>query len=486
MIGSRPVTGRGFGGLQNYLLHGRNGASPDRAVWTSTRNLATNDPEQAAQVMRATASRAPRGTETPVYHLSVSLAPGESLDRPALERVADRLLEDLGLERHQSLVVEHGDGAQQHIHLMVNRVNPDTRRVWKPWRDWYRIEQSLRSQEIELGLRVVPGRLAQVPDRDLFRGTRLSPERFAQRVRELAGEGIAKARSWQELHASMTRHGLSLQPSRSGRGLVVSDGRQYTAASKIMRGASRPKLEARLGPYEAVSPDLKRLQEVSKALERRSRLERMRTRFGGANRDVAVKLRDYGQRVKKLEQASQRLDKVLGHAYQNPAAARRRIVRSLDRGGASDTAESLRKRPATYGKLHGRPMSSERGEARQAARVQAPQVLRDYERARFVERKYLQRLTEHRRNPEHSILGAARRAHGILSRALQRLDRIDQRHASYDRLGKQAASLVQRLGWKAVSHLIPHSAYGALRIAVSLAKAPARMIDKGMDRGLER
>jgi hypothetical protein len=78
VIGSRPVTGRGFGGLQNYLLHGRNGASPDRAVWTSTRNLAINNPEQAAQVMRATASRAPRGTETPVYHLSVSLATGSS------------------------------------------------------------------------------------------------------------------------------------------------------------------------------------------------------------------------------------------------------------------------------------------------------------------------------------------------------------------------------------------------------------------------
>lgn len=486
MIGSRPVTGRGFGGLQNYLLHGRNGASPDRSVWTSTRNLAISNPEQAAQVMRATASGAPRGTESPVYHLSVSLAPGESLDRPALERVADRLLQDLGLERHQALVAEHADGAQQHIHLMVNRVNPETRRVWKPWRDWYRIEQSLRSQEVELGLKIVPGRLAQVPGRDLYTGTRLSPKPFASRVRELAGEGFEKAKTWQELHAALTRHGFTLQPSRSGRGLVVTEGRHYTAASKVTRGASRPKLEARLGRYEPASPDLEKLHDVSRDLQHRGRLERMQTRLRSANREVAENLGDYGKQVKELEQASGRLDKVLERAYRDPGAARRRIERSLELDGAGKMTKSLGERPTTFGKLHGRPLSHERGEARHAATAQAPRVVRDYARARAVERNYLQRLAQHRRNPEHSILGAAKRAHRILTRASQRLERIDQRHASYDKLARQAASLVQRLGWKAVSHLIPHPAYNALRVAVSLAKAPARIIDRGMDRGLER
>ncbi len=100
MIGYRAPLGSGFGGLQQYLLHGRAGAAPDRSVWASTRNLPDPDPEKAAGVMRATAGASTR-TERPVYHLSVSLAPGERLERAELERVADRLLGDLGLGEYQ-------------------------------------------------------------------------------------------------------------------------------------------------------------------------------------------------------------------------------------------------------------------------------------------------------------------------------------------------------------------------------------------------
>ncbi|PWG68414.1 hypothetical protein DF186_25170, partial [Enterococcus hirae] len=60
MIGSRPRLGTGFAGLQQYLLHGRAGASPDRSVWVSTRNLPGEDPEQAAAIMRATAAESQR------------------------------------------------------------------------------------------------------------------------------------------------------------------------------------------------------------------------------------------------------------------------------------------------------------------------------------------------------------------------------------------------------------------------------------------
>ena len=486
MIGSRPATGRGFGGLQNYLLHGRNGASPDRAVWTSTRNLAINNPEQAAQVMRATASRAPRGTETPVYHLSVSLAPGESLDRPVLERVADRLLQDLGLEGHQALVAEHADGAQQHIHLMVNRVNPETRRVWKPWRDWYRIEQSLRSQEVELGLKIVPGRLAQVPGRDLFTGTRLSPEPFAQRVRELAGEGIAKARSWQELHASMTRQGLSLQPSRSGRGLVVSDGRSFAAASKINRGASRPKLEARLGKFEPASPDLRQIQEISRALMNRGRLNAMRGWYQGSLAKLGRALANHERAVEQVTQASRQLDTELGRVYRDPVAARQRIEATFERYGAGATVRALNERPARAGKLCGHVASRARGEAREALRERVPGAIRSYASARQAERTALQRLQPFRRNPRHPVLEAAGRARQVLGRALRRLEALDRRYLPEKLLRAQAVSVVRRLGWRVVARLIPGPAFSALRVTVALAKAPARTISRGMGRGIER
>ena len=220
MIGKRAPLGTGFAGLQQYLLHGRSGAAPDRSVWTATRNLPDPDPEKAAGVMQATASTSTR-TEKPVYHLSVSLAPGERLERPELERVADRLLQDLGLAEHQALIAEHTDAAQQHIHLMVNRVHPDTGRAWRTSHDYHRIETSLRAQERELSLRIVPGRHSPVPGHDRYLGARPSRGAFAENVRELVGDSFRQAKGWQELHASLSQKGLALQPSRAVNGHLL-------------------------------------------------------------------------------------------------------------------------------------------------------------------------------------------------------------------------------------------------------------------------
>ncbi len=483
MIGSRPSLGSGFRGLQQYLLHGRNGASPERSVWTSTRNL-PGEPEQSAGIMRATANESHR-VEKPVYHLSVSMAPGEELGREELERVADRLLEDLGLEGHQVLLAEHADGVQQHIHLMVNRVHPETGRAWSAWRDYERIEGSLRGQERELGLRLVPGRHAPVPGLERSIGTRLGVGGFTEEARELAGDAFRTAKSWQELHASLSGRGLTLQPSRSGRGLVVTDGRRYAAASKVAREASRWKLEAKLGPYQGPSRDLGRIREIARALDHRGKLEAKRTRWQSSLRDLGEKLADHKRAAEGLARASGDLDRVLGGVYRDPAAARQKIERVLEHHGKSTTLESLRA-PGQYGKLLGRPASRTRRQARQAIRERLPEAIGNYAQAMRVERAKLERLTPYRRNPKSPIREAAGRAQRVLRRALGRLEKIDRGIEPRKQLERQAASIVKRLGWAAVQRLVPGPSYQMLRVAVSLANAPARLIGHGMTRGLDR
>ena len=128
MIG-KTHSGSGFGGLTRYLLKGKTSdPNPDWVAWTSTRELALEDPQDAALLMRITAAQG--RTEQPVQHLSISLAPGEHLSREQWEQVIDRTLKDLGLEGHQVLIVAHRDTDHEHIHLMVNRVHPETLRTW--------------------------------------------------------------------------------------------------------------------------------------------------------------------------------------------------------------------------------------------------------------------------------------------------------------------------------------------------------------------
>jgi hypothetical protein len=73
-------SGRRFGVLASYLMHGRDGADTERVAWTVGRNLGTNDPKLAAALMQATADGNVR-VEVPVYHLTVSFDPTDAAGR---------------------------------------------------------------------------------------------------------------------------------------------------------------------------------------------------------------------------------------------------------------------------------------------------------------------------------------------------------------------------------------------------------------------
>jgi hypothetical protein len=255
VIGKAYRLGTGFRGLAAYLERGpREELQPERVDWIESRNLPTRDPEAAARLMAATARDSER-CRKPVYHLSISFDPGDPVDRQTMRRVADRTLRDLGLEDHQALMVAHRDRQHPHVHIVVNRVHPERRTAWSNSWDYRRIEQSLRAQEAALGLRVVPGKHAPVPEQARER-IRQAPERvrgdgsFMERVRAEAGPHFTGARSWAELERGLAEHGLSLR--MKGRGMVVTDGRQEVKASEIDREASRFRLERRLGSFTDV------------------------------------------------------------------------------------------------------------------------------------------------------------------------------------------------------------------------------------------
>ncbi len=255
MIG-KVMKGRGFTGLARYLETGRDENSSDRVEWIEARNLPTNDPETASLLMRATASQSNR-VQRPVYHIALSFDPEDEVDQETMVRVADRLLTDLELTEHQALIVAHGDTRHAHVHLMVNRVHPETGRAWDPKHDYARIERSLREQERELSLRAVPGHHHQLegqepPNRSgalttgqLRKWERTGEVPFDELVRQTVREDLRAARSWRELEARLAEKGLRLEVRE--RGLVVTDGNEAVKASSVAPELSRPNLEQRYG-----------------------------------------------------------------------------------------------------------------------------------------------------------------------------------------------------------------------------------------------
>jgi hypothetical protein len=166
MIGRVYKLGTSFKELAAYLDLERghlNQLGSERVAWTESRNLPTRKPQVAAILMAATASASER-CRKPVYHLSINFDPCDPVDRETMRRVVDRTLRDLGLTDHQTLIVAHCAREHPHVHIVVNRVHPERWTAWSNSWDYRRIEQSLRAQEAELGLRAVPGKHAPVPD----------------------------------------------------------------------------------------------------------------------------------------------------------------------------------------------------------------------------------------------------------------------------------------------------------------------------------
>lgn len=138
MIPKVAGKGRSFKGAGAYYLHDKKASTRERVAFTLTLNLATDDPDKAIGWMAHTAMRQAeikkaaggvakgRKLRDPVYAYSLSWAPDEKPTPEQMIAAARDTLKRLGLEQHEALLVAHNDEPHPHIHVIVNRVNPET------------------------------------------------------------------------------------------------------------------------------------------------------------------------------------------------------------------------------------------------------------------------------------------------------------------------------------------------------------------------
>lgn len=341
--------GRKFGGLAEYLATGRTGQESERVSWSVGRNLSTDDPVLAGKIMQAEAAHAVR-VDKPVYHIALAFDPNDPVTPELMRRAAERLLTDVGLGEHQAVIVAHQDRAHPHVHIMVNRVHPETSVAWDRSFDYRRIEESLRAQERELGVRVVPGKHARNPERsaeaeragtgrdgngapgDRTGGERTKGEEAQRRrgdapfvdvVRAELG-AIRGAKSWAELHETLAVRELRME--RKGQGLVIvgpepstPDGRpgdveREVKASRVHRDLSLRTLERRFGTgYEPAAGERRVMRGSDRTTERAPERGSVDAPlFRVVVRAAAADVREsqsWGELAERLERRGLRLDR---------------------------------------------------------------------------------------------------------------------------------------------------------------------------------
>lgn len=237
-----------FAALAAYLIHGRERpTSPDRVAWTFAQNMATDDPMLAATIMTATAEQSRRCRHA-CYHAMIAWATEERPSPEQMQAIARATLEMAGLGEHQALVMGHGDKAHPHLHMMINRVHPETGRAWSTSHDYRRFDRIMKQLSETHGFEYVPGHAFEpqltdgAPKRPNSRaryaarkGAATNRPQWSRAAAREMGERLSvhldAASTWDDLEALLATEGLTLEPK--GQGYVAGTPASYVKLSAL-------------------------------------------------------------------------------------------------------------------------------------------------------------------------------------------------------------------------------------------------------------
>jgi len=172
--------GKSFKGAGAYFLHDLGKAqTSERVAFTHTVNMLTNDPEKALKVMAWTADHANelkqvsgqkltgRKAENPVYNYVLSWAPDQTPDQDQMTAFGLRSLKALGLAEHEAIFIAHNDTDHLHLHVIANRVHPETGIMAKMSKDQLALSRLAQAYEQETGQIYCANRVANNRERSL-------------------------------------------------------------------------------------------------------------------------------------------------------------------------------------------------------------------------------------------------------------------------------------------------------------------------------
>ena len=120
---TKTVQGAGFGGVINYVLN------RDEAKVIATKGIRNSDKDAMINSFEIQARLNP--ITKPVAHISLSFPAQDSdkLTDKVMVDIAKEYLEKMGYGNTQVLMVRHHDRAHPHVHLIINRIDFNGKRI---------------------------------------------------------------------------------------------------------------------------------------------------------------------------------------------------------------------------------------------------------------------------------------------------------------------------------------------------------------------
>jgi Relaxase/Mobilisation nuclease domain len=255
-------------GLVDYITNDwkDNRKDKNKIDYLNGRGFLCDDLNSWTEEMIALASDAPKCTN-PITHWVMSWHEDERPTRDQVEESIDILLEELGMTDRQVIYAAHQDTDNYHVHVMINRVHPDTLKAPNNFRDVELAHKAVAriahiqgwQSEQRARYEVIDGKTKRVQHPP--QATKQLAGQIAQQIEshqgvksaervgiETGADLIRAAHSWRDLHQSLADRGMRYEQYGTGAYLYVGDVK--LKASSAGRDCSLPQLKKRLGEYQ--------------------------------------------------------------------------------------------------------------------------------------------------------------------------------------------------------------------------------------------
>lgn len=273
-----------FTKLSVYLLHGRRHCEAFRGDFVLSDNILS---VETVDIEMAAVARENVRAKDPLFHYQLAWKPGERPTKEQWDAAAKKSIRDLEFEGHQYLIEAHDDKEHFHVHVMINRIHPETYRASYPKFSMRTLDKCCREIEHEQGWEESPGLYRWSPEQGAaVRNTPEEMERHRHEAKSISVHGPASkieahrdvnslhayarnggARdlkalldrdrcSWREAHALLQSYGLEIEKSERGGYTVHALGTELRVkASDVFRSAfsgkaNRARTEQKLGAWE--------------------------------------------------------------------------------------------------------------------------------------------------------------------------------------------------------------------------------------------
>ena len=287
MVPRTSRQGCSFTGAWKYYAHDKRTAQQqaqgqevrtrERVGFIYTENLGGIEDDRAAIGLMIDTARQSRRCEKPVYAFSLGWHPEETPSREDMLKAGREALKVLGMQDYQALMISHTDTAHPHLHIIVNRIHPETGKAINLYKDQEKLQAWALEYERRQGKVYCPARVFNALARQVAQEQdgRPAPSRY---VDNTLAECWTRSDSGKSFRAALEAKGWGLARGDRKEAVLMAvapSGRAFAVLRELNKGLAKGQT-IKGAAFDRQTADLKRedlrpVKEVQQEMERRAR-----------------------------------------------------------------------------------------------------------------------------------------------------------------------------------------------------------------------